>query len=90
MVFSCEVGVTRKGKAKVQRKAILLKKDRLYRKGVWRIPEFLLRYKGQTVLLEGKAPVWDKLRLRSSEGEKTINASDILDLPLPGDAQPGS
>jgi len=84
MIFSCEVGKSRRGKTHVQRKAISLRKDRIYRNGVWRFPEFMLRYKGRNVLLEGPAPVWDKLRLRTDEGEqRTISAEDLIQLPLP-------
>lgn len=86
MIFSCEVGKTKRGKTIVQRKTIFLRKDhRIYRNGVWRFPEFMLRYKGRNVLLEGQAPVWDKLRLRTDSGEqRTITAKDLFQLPLPG------
>ncbi len=87
MVFSCEVGKSKRGKTHMERKTIHLKHERIYRGGVWRFPEFMLRYKGRTVLLEGSAPFWDKLRLRSdSEGQRTITAKELLQLPLPGDA----
>ncbi|MFX4404757.1 hypothetical protein ABTA52_20580, partial [Acinetobacter baumannii] len=61
MIFSCEVGKSRKGISHVVRKVIPLRKNRLSRPGVWRFPEFLLRYKGRTVLLEGPAPTWNLL-----------------------------
>jgi hypothetical protein len=83
MIFSCEVGKSRKGKVRVARKAIPLRRERIYRNGVWRFPEFLLRFKGRTVLLEGMAPAWDKLHLRSDDGQRTISADDLLQLPLP-------
>lgn len=82
MVFSCEVGQSKKGRARVVRKGIPFGKNRIYRNGVWRFPEFLLRYKGRTVLLEGPAPTWDRLRLRDAEGERTITAEDLLRLPV--------
>lgn len=84
--FSCEVGKARKGKARVQSKAIALGKDAVNRTGVWRFPEFLLRHKGRVAILEGPAPNWDRLRLRDNdenETERTITASDLLKLPLP-------
>lgn len=84
MTFSCEVGKSRKGKSQVVRKVIALRHNRIYRSGVWRFPEFLLRYKARTVLLEGPAPFWDRLRLRDANGERTITAEELLNLPLPG------
>ncbi|HEY8280206.1 MAG TPA: hypothetical protein VIH99_11320 [Bdellovibrionota bacterium] len=86
MIFSCEIGKTRKGKSRVARRSISLKRDRIYRGGVWRFPEFMLRYKGRVVLLEGPAPDWDRLRLRSDQGsQRTISAEDLVQLPLPGE-----
>ena len=85
MIFSCEVGKAHKGKTHVVRKTIALRKNHIYRNGVWRFPEFLLRFKGRTVLLEGLAPTWDRLRLRAADNsERTIAADDLLQLPLPG------
>lgn len=82
--FSCEVGRAKKGKVRVQQKAISLGKDPIHRTGVWRFPEFLLRHKGRVAILEGPAPHWDTLRLRDhSENERTITAADLLKLPLP-------
>ncbi|MGZ3651344.1 MAG: hypothetical protein ACXVB9_10795 [Bdellovibrionota bacterium] len=84
MIFSCEVGKSRKGKVHVTRKVIALKHDRIFRRGNLLFPEFLLHYKGKTVMLEGEAPNWDTLRLRSEDGERTISADDLGQLPLPG------
>lgn len=82
--FSCEVGKAKKGKVRVQQKAIALGKDPIHRTGVWRFPEFLLRHKGRVAILEGPAPHWDTLRLRDhNETERTITAADLLKLPLP-------
>jgi hypothetical protein len=91
MIFSCEVGKSRKGKTHIIRKTISLRKNPIFRRGVWRFPEFLLRYKGRTVLLEGSAPNWDRIRLRSPDNvERSIAADDLLHLPLPDspDIQP--
>ena len=89
MIFSCEAGKSRRGKGKVVRKTISLRRHRIYRHGVWRFPEFLLRYKGRTVLLEGPAPAWDRLRLRDTDkSERTISAEKLLQLPLPGNGLP--
>ncbi len=82
--FSCEVGKAKKGKTRVRPMSISLGKDPLYRSGVWRFPEFLLRHKGRVAILEGLAPHWDTLRLRDrNEEERTITAEDLLKLPLP-------
>lgn len=82
--FSCETGKAKKGKVRVQSKAITLGKDPIHRSGIWRFPEFLLRHKGRVAILEGPAPHWDTLRLRDkNEEERTITAADLLKLPLP-------
>lgn len=86
MIFSCEVTQAKKGKVRVQNRAISYRGERLYRSGAWRFPEYLLRFKGRSVLLEGEAPKWDRLRLRHDDENKsrTISAEDLLQLPLPG------
>ena len=88
MIFSCEAGKKgRKGKTTIARKTISLKKDRIYRRsGSLIFPEFMLRFHGRTVLLEGEAPNWDTLRLRSDAGERTISADSLAQLPLPATA----
>lgn len=63
----------------VQAKVFSLGKERLYRRGTWRFPEFLLRYKGVTLILEGNAPYWSNLRLKSPDGERIIKAEDLVD-----------
>lgn len=78
ITFSCEVGRFKRGKTRVTPKSISYGKLRLYRHGVWRFPEFLLRHKGRVAVLEGPAPRWDKLRLRSAEGERVLSASELL------------
>jgi hypothetical protein len=83
MTFFCEQGKTRHGKATVVPRNLYFGRDRLYRSGTWRFPEFMLRYKGRSVLLEGRAPTWDKLHIRSRDDERTINAEDLFRLPLP-------
>lgn len=65
--------------AGVQAKVFSLGKERLYRKGTWRFPEFLLRYKGVTLILEGNAPYWNRLRLKSADGDRLIKADDLVD-----------
>lgn len=88
ITFSCEVGKSKRGKTRVSPKSISYGKLRLYRHGVWRFPEFLLRHKGRVAVLEGPAPHWDKLRLRSADSERTISASDLLQIPLPPPPKP--
>jgi hypothetical protein len=83
MTFFCEQGKTRKGKAKVAPRNLAFGHDRIFRSGTWRFPEFMLRYKGRSVLLEGRAPTWDKLHIRSEDDERTLNAEDLAHLPLP-------
>lgn len=91
MIFSCEVGKSRKGKTRIERRAISLRRSPIYRSGVWRFPEFLLRFKGRTAMLEGPAPIWDHLRLRNPDNsERVIRADDLLQLPLPGGPMPSS
>jgi hypothetical protein len=86
MKFSCETGVrkTRKGpKSIMTPKTIAYGSDRLFRNGVWRFPEFMWRYKGVLLTLEGPAPDWDKLRIKAAEGERLLNADDLFQLPAP-------
>jgi hypothetical protein len=88
MTFYCEVANTNKRTRKrhpthVVAKALPFGKERIYRSGTWRFPEFLLRYKSMNLLLEGDAPNWDKLRLKSPEEERLIKAEDLFDLPDP-------
>jgi hypothetical protein len=85
MIFSCEAGKRgRKGKTVIARKTISFKKDRIYnRSGSLIFPEFMLHFHGRTVMLEGEAPSWDTLRLRSDSGERTISADSLAQLPLP-------
>lgn len=89
MVFFCETGnvTQRRGKRRgsgVVAKSISYGKDRLYRNGTWRFPEFMLRYKGVSLLLEGNAPTWDRLRLKSKEGvDRVFQANEIFQLPPP-------
>lgn len=82
MVFYCE-RLRKRGRSRVVAKALHYGKERMYRRGTWRFPEFMLRYKGTTLLLEGRAPTWDKLRVKNENEERLINAEDILDLPAP-------
>ena len=86
MTFSCEAGVrkTRKGpKSIMVQKTIHYGSDRLYRNGTWRFPEFMWRYKGVLLTLEGPAPAWDKLRIKAAEGERLMKAEDFFQLPEP-------
>lgn len=57
--------------------------ERIYRGGTWRFPEFMLRYKSALLLLEGPAPVWEKLRIKSEQGERLITAEEMFELPIP-------
>jgi len=68
----------------VEAKQFSLGKERLFRKGTWRFPEFLLRYKGLTLILEGNAPYWNHLRLKSPDGERIIRAEDLVDHEVSG------
>lgn len=72
LTFSCEAGMTKKGKVKVLPKVIHLGRDRLYRSGIMRFPEFLLRYKGVSLILEGQAPTWEKLRLKTDGAKDRV------------------
>ena len=82
MVFFCELpGLWRKGKPRVVAKTLSFGKERIYRKGTWRFPEFMLRYKGVALLLEGHAPTWDKLRLKSAQDDRLIKAEELFELP---------
>ncbi|MCO5143033.1 MAG: hypothetical protein M9962_08090 [Oligoflexia bacterium] len=85
MVFYCEVPgkMNKLGLPIVRSKILSYGKERLYRGGVWRFPEFMLRYKGVTLLLEGNAPHWIKLRLKSENGERVFQSEDLLELPVP-------
>jgi hypothetical protein len=88
MVFYCETTVKRRGRKRlgVVAKSISYGSERLYRNGTWRFPEFMLRYKGVSLLLEGNAPNWDNLRLKSSEGERVLHANEVFQLPAPAPA----
>jgi hypothetical protein len=83
ITFSCEVGKTKRGKTRVSRKSISYGKERMYRSGIIRFPEFLLRHKGRVAVLEGNAPHWDRLRLRTDDDERMISANDLLQIPMP-------
>lgn len=86
MQFSCEAGTrkTRKGpKSIMVQKTINYGSDRLFRNGTWRFPEFMWRYKGVLLTLEGPAPAWDKLRIKAAEGERLLKAEDFFQLPAP-------
>ena len=90
MTFYCETGAvkTRRGRKRqgVVAKTISYKGERLYRSGTWRFPEFMLRYKQVTLLLEGNAPTWDRLRLKSADGDRVLHANEVFQLPAPAPA----
>jgi hypothetical protein len=94
MRFFCETNPPlnanqkKKRKSSVVAKTISFGKERLYRSGTWRFPEFMLRYKSVFLLLEGNAPKWDKLRLKSAEGERVLLANEIFQLPAPVGSEP--
>lgn len=94
MIFFCETNPVpgnqkrKKRKSSVVAKTISYGKERLYRSGTWRFPEFMLRYKSVFLLLEGNAPKWDRLRLKSAEGERVIMATELYQLPAPVGAEP--
>jgi hypothetical protein len=96
MIFFCETNPVpgnnkkRRKKSSVVAKTISFGKERLYRSGTWRFPEFMLRYKRVFLLLEGNAPKWDRLRLKSAEGERVMMATEIYQLPAPVGAEPPS
>lgn len=89
MTFFCEQTTpptrrNKKGGRSVVAKSISYGKDRLYRNGTWRFPEFMLRYKGVSLHLEGDAPNWNKLRLKPLEGdERVLKAEEVFQLPTP-------
>jgi hypothetical protein len=87
MTFYCETGKTyrKRGETRMRvgPKTISYKGERLYRNGTWRFPEFMLRYKGVSLLLEGNAPTWDRLRLKSADGDRVLHANEVFQLPAP-------
>jgi hypothetical protein len=88
MVFFCETDVvrnTKRGKSNaVVAKTLAYGKERLYRTGTWRFPEFMLRYKRVNLLLEGNAPNWNRLRLKSENGaDRIFPADELYQLPAP-------
>lgn len=88
MVFFCEtnqIRKTRRGTSNaVVTKTLSYGKERLYRNGTWRFPEFMLRYKRVNLLLEGNAPNWDRLRLKSETGvDRLFPADELFQLPAP-------
>lgn len=78
LVFHCEMGLTRRGKTKYQRKPLFLSKERIHLRGFVRVPDFLIRHKGLSVFLEGAAPYWEKMRIRLGEDEKFVTASSLI------------
>jgi hypothetical protein len=89
MVFYCETNrpVRRRRhrrESSVVAKVISFGRERLYRNGTWRFPEFMLRYKGTSLLLEGDAPTWTHLRIKPNEGEERLfQADELFQLPPP-------
>lgn len=90
MVFFCEMSAPvaasrgRRKSSGVVAKTLSYGRERLYRNGTWRFPEFMLRYKRVNLLLEGNAPTWNRLRLKSEEGEDRIfQADELFQLPAP-------
>lgn len=77
MVFFCET-TSKKGQTRTTPKVIRMGKDRLYRTGYVRIPEFLLRYKKAMLVLEGNAPHWKKLRIKNMGEKDVIYRADNL------------
>lgn len=77
VTFFCEQPA-KKGKTKVRAKTISLGKERIYRSGTMRFPEFLLRYRGISLLLEGDAPNWTRMRIKSEEKERFFLANEIF------------
>lgn len=87
MTFFCETNkmIRRRGERKPQvvAKSISYGAERLYRNGTWRFPEFMLRYKGVNLHLEGNAPTWDRLRLKSDGVDRVLHANEVFELPAP-------
>lgn len=86
MTFFCEGATikTRRGpKTVTTPKPLHFKGERIYRSGTWRFPEFMLRYKSAMLLLEGPAPVWDRLRIKSEQGERLMKAEELFEIPVP-------
>ena len=80
MTFSCDDQI-RRGRTKFRKKVIALGKDRLFRSGDIRFPEFLFRFKGTTFVLEGLAPEWDRLRIKSETTERLVAATELFQSP---------
>lgn len=81
LVFACEWKMHR-GRLRVRNKELRLGKERLYRTGIMRFPEFLLRYKSLAFILEGSAPSWDKLRIKNEgEADRVIPAGELFGAP---------
>ena len=78
LVFHCE-SLNRRGKTRITRKNLELGKDRIDLRGFVRVPDFLIRYKGLQVFLEGMAPYWEKMRIRKDEVDTFVSASDFED-----------
>ena len=79
--FRCETGKkTRRGKAIFQWKSLPLGKERIFSaSGIVRFPEFLLRYGKQTISLEGLAPDWTRLRIKSDTKEQLFQAEELFE-----------
>lgn len=81
LTFACEWKMHR-GRLRVRNKVLRLGKERLYRSGTMRFPEFLLRYKSLAFILEGNAPSWDRLRIKAEgEEDRVIPARELFGTP---------
>lgn len=76
LIFHCEK-LNRRGKTKINRQTLDLGRDRIHLSGFVRIPDMWIRYKGLQVVLEGKAPHWNKMRIRKDENEKFVDAGEF-------------
>jgi hypothetical protein len=84
LTFFCEKDRLADGpkrKRKIMGKSVSFGKHRIFRSGTWRFPEFLLRYRSATLLLEGNAPDWDRLRIKWEGGERLHRAQELFSLP---------
>lgn len=70
--------MTRRGKLKYKNKSLSLGAERIYKKGIVRFPEFLIRYGKLNISLEGLAPDWNKLRLKTDLKEQVVLAADVF------------
>jgi hypothetical protein len=78
LTFFCEE-LNKKKKVVIKSRTISLGREKLFRSGVFRFPEFLLRYKNVMLVLEGRAPDWSRLRIKQEQetDEIVLEAEEV-------------